>query len=370
MSDEFALKARPTALERSSRLRRVRGLEAPARATIKEVAEHANVAISTVSRVVNGGPASELVRQRVLASIAELGYTPSVAAQSLVARRAGCIGLAVNSSQSPWFTQILSGIEEALLPSRMSVLLASMKLTGTYDPSAVVSWIQERRVDGLILVRYSRRHQHLLEAAAAASLPVVLIAPDVSAPVEFVVSCNNADAGRYVAEHLVELGHTKVAFAGGPEDSIDARERLRGLSEVLVARGLSGPVDAWFGPGYTPESGVAYAARFLAMPSEQRPTAVILGNDQMALGFMRRLLQAGLCIPHDVSVAGFDGTPDGEQFWPGLTTVRQPTRLMSARACAALLGTILGTDEERVPSLEYGVELVVRESSGPVPVGR
>ena len=139
-----------------------------AKPTIRAVAEKADVAISTVSRVVNGGRVSAGVKRRVQRVIDELGYTPSVAAQSLVLRRTGCIGLAVNSSQSPWFSQILAGIEEALAPSRKSVVLASMVLKGRYDPAAVLAWISEGRVDGLILVRYSRRDRPLIEAAAKA----------------------------------------------------------------------------------------------------------------------------------------------------------------------------------------------------------
>lgn len=353
----------PVSLADRSARRRQRGHEAPARPTIKAVAEHARVAISTVSRVVNGGPASAPVRERVLASIAELGYTPSVAAQSLVTRRAGCIGLAVNSSQSPWFSQILAGVEEALLPTRMSVLLASMMLTGEYDASAVSAWIQERRVDGLILVRYSRRDRHLLDAAAAAALPVVLIAPDASAPADFLVRCNNADAGRAVGHHLAEIGHRRVVFAGGPSESLDTRERLRGLTEALSEHGIEGPSEVWFGAGYSQESAREFAGRYAAQPVNERATAVVLGNDSMAISFMRGVLQRGLSVPEDVSVVGFDGTPDGEQFWPGLTTVLQPTRVMSARACRALLAAISGDDDEGVPSLEYGVELLVRQST-------
>src|SRR5690606_39151079 len=134
-------------LENGSRVRR----PTEGRPTIKAVATHAGVGVSTVSRVVNGGRTSEAVRQRVLASIAELGYTPSVAAQALVTGRTGTVGLAINTTQSSWFGQILAGVEEALLPGRMSVLLASLMLSGSYDASAVLAWIQERRVDGLIL---------------------------------------------------------------------------------------------------------------------------------------------------------------------------------------------------------------------------
>src|SRR5262245_12166751 len=205
--------------------------DAPAKPTIRAVAELADVAISTVSRVVNGGRASEVIRRRVQRAIDELGYTPSIAAQSLVLRRTGCIGLAVNRSTSPWFSQILSGIEQALAPSRKSVLLASMMLRGNYDPAAVFAWIAEGRVDGLILVRYSRRDRPLIEAAQRARLPLVLIAPDVAAPADFTVRCNNFEAGGLVAQHLVQLGHRRVAFAGGPKESFDTRQRLEGLRE-------------------------------------------------------------------------------------------------------------------------------------------
>lgn len=332
--------------------------------TIKAVAERAGVAISTVSRVVNGGAASKLARERVLEAIRELGYSPSVAAQSLVSRRSGCIGLAVTTSQSQWFSEILGGVEQSLAMSRKSVLLASLMRSGKYDPAVVTSWIAEGRVDGLILVRYCRRDERLLRAASLADLPTVLIAPDLTAPAEFTVRCNNLEAGRLVGEHLLSLGHERIAFAGGPDDSLDTRDRLSGLSAILQAAGHVGPHDVWFGQTYSVEAGADYAQEFLRLGRRDRPTAVVLGNDPMAIGFMRTVLQAGEQIPHEVSVVGFDGTLDGATFWPGLTTVKQPTRRMAARACDALLDAIEGQNTERGASLEYGVELIVRESTG------
>ena len=338
-----------------------------AKPTIRVVAQRAQVAISTVSRVLNGGRASEAARDRVRLAIQELGYTPSVAAQSLVTRRTGCIGLAVNSSQSPWFSQILGGIEEALAPSRKSVLLASMMQSGRYDGSAVAAWIQEGRVDGLIFVRYSRRNRSLFAAATDAGLPVVLIAPDLLVPAAFVARCDNVQAGWLVAEHLSDLGHRHVAFVGGPQESLDSRNRLKGLTDGLVARGRSlRSRDIWFGPSFAPETGGEYARQFLAQRRRNRPSAVVLGNDVMALGFMRSLLQHGLCIPEDVSVVGFDGVRDGALFWPGLTTVVQPTGRMAASACRALLERVQHPDRDRVMSaVEYGVELLVRQSTAP-----
>ncbi len=353
----------PTRPETNDEAQPRRAPDPTAKVNIKAVAQRAGVAISTVSRVVNGGSASKLARQRVQEAIAALGYAPSVAAQSLVNRRAGCIGLAVNSTQSPWFSRILLGVEEALAPSRKSVLVASVMITGEYDPSAVMGWIQERRVDGLILVRYSKRDEPLLEAAAAVGMPTVLIAPDILADVECIVRCNNAEAGRLAGKHLVDLGHRRIAFAGGPRDSMDTRERLRGLSEVLESRGLTPPVDVWHGTNYGLECGEQYAARYLERAGPERASAVVLGNDPMALGFMRSVLAAGLRVPHDVSVVGFDGAPDGAHFWPSLTTVSQPTTVMAARACRALLDAIEGPSGDRAGALEFAVELIAREST-------
>jgi LacI family transcriptional regulator len=242
-----------------------------------------------------------------------------------------------------------------------------MMLKGHYDPGAVQAWISEGRVDGLILVRYSRRDKPLMEAATQAGLPIVLIAPDMMAPVDFTVRCDNLSAGRLVARHLGELGHRRVIFGGGPEDSVDTRQRLEGLQEGLREYGASiGPEQIWFGPNYTRTTGALYAERLLARPAHERPTAVVLGNDPMALGCMRVLLKHGVRVPEEMSVVGFDGTPDGEQCWPGLTTVSQPTKDMAIAACQALLESV----EHRQPRgrttlAEFAVEMLVRESTAP-----
>jgi LacI family transcriptional regulator len=336
--------------------------------TIVAVAKRARVAISTVSRALNGGRCSDAVRSRVQRAIDELGYVPSVAAQSLVTGRAGCIGLAVNSTQSPWFSQIVLGVEEALAPSRKSVLLASMMLSGRYDPSVVASWIRERRIDGLILVRYSRRDHALFEAARRTGLPVVLIAPDLAAPADFTVRSDNLGAGRLVAEHLALLGHRRVGFAGGPRASLDMRQRLQGLTEGLLARGIGmRPGDRWFGSTFSAEAGIEYARRFLAETRAQRPSAVVLGNDVMALGFMRAVLQHGVRVPRQLSVVGFDGVSDGALSWPGLTTVVQSTRAMAADACRVLLERVRQHGDGRARTAEYAVELLVRESTARAP---
>jgi LacI family transcriptional regulator len=336
--------------------------------TIDLVAERAEVAISTVSRVINGHCVSAAVKHRVQRVIDELGYSPSVAAQSLAHRRAGCIGLAVNSTQSRWFLQILGGLEEALLPSKKSLLLASLALKGNYDPGAVLAWLLEGRIDGLVLVRCSQRDRPLFEAAEKAGVPIVLMMPDVAVPAEFTVRCDNVNGGWLVAEHLVKLGHREVAFVGGPIDSLDTRHRLQGLEDGLREHGISlAPERVWFAPTYAWEMGAHYAENFLRVPQRKRASAVVLANDAMAVGFMRTLLQSGVSVPGSVSVVGFNGTPEGEQIWPGLTTVVQPTRLMAITACQALLDRVARRLLDRNTATEFAVELVVRESTAAPP---
>ena len=322
--------------------------------------------MSTVSRVLNGGYASSAVKSRVEAAVQALGYTPSTTAQSLVTGRTGCLGLVAGFSHGPFFIQLLGGIEEELSTSRHSLVLGSLTRSGQYDAAPVVTWLTKRRVDGLIFVRYTKREQPLFRLAVESKLPVVMVTPDVRVPCACTVRCHNRDAGRIAAQHVVELGHRRIAFVGGPEDSLDSQGRLAGIRSLLAERGIDlAARDVEFSGTYEPDGGIAFAARFLARSPRTRPTAVILANDAMAIGFMRTVFQSGLRIPQDVSVVGFDGLPEGALFWPGLTTVSQPMRKMGTVACRALLDRVQGRDDsEEVTTVEYSMQLQVRESSG------
>jgi LacI family transcriptional regulator len=338
------------------------------KSTIAEVASQAGVAASTVSRVLNGGYASPKVKARVEKIIKQLGYVPSTTARGLKTGRTGCIGVSVESSQGYWFIQLLGGIEEELLQKRISVMLSSLVLRDQYDSSAVQASISEHRFDGLIFIRYTRRERHLLRAARAAQLPVVFIAPDEDLSVGHTVRCCNRDAGVAVAEHLLELGHRRIAYVGGPRDSLDSQDRLRGLRAGLGRAGVSlAREDVTFADNYEAARGTEYADALIKRKRAQLPTAIVLGNDAMALACMRVLLKEGVRIPEDVSVVGFDGVPEGERFWPGLTTAVQPTRLMGQMACRTLLERIQNPVLDEVTRVEYHMQLAVRESTGPAP---
>jgi LacI family transcriptional regulator len=331
------------------------------RPTIRIVAAKAGVAVSTVSRYLNDDSVSARMKARLSRVIASLGYKPSRTARNLSLGLKGCIGVVVDSIQDPWFTQLLTGMEEELQSRDTSLMLLSLELRDRYDPAIAFEWIDERRVDGLIIAKCHRRDKALVRAALGAQIPMVAIAPDEALADVDVVRADNIAAGRSLGLHLAELGHTRVAFAGGPRVSVESRHRLQGLREGLGKRGIRmREADISFCASYEAEEGAVFAAAFLKQPV--RPTAVVLGNDALAIGFIRAAQQRGIAVPGDLSVAGFDGIPEGARSWPGLTTMAQPMREMGRDACRRLF-TAIAAAEERT-AVQYPMTLVVRESTG------
>ena len=339
----------------------------PKKPTIATVAEQAGVAVSTVSRYLNGHYVSAPVQARLSEVIATLGYSRSWTARNLSLGRRGCIGVVVDFSSDPWFVQLLTGIEEELSTRDTGLMLASLELRGQYDPSLVFSWIRDRRVDGLIIAKSQRRERALLKVAVEAQLPTVIVAPDeISTDVQ-VVRCNNVAAGTAVAAHLANLGHRRIAYIAGPQHSIDSKHRLRGLRDELARRGIRMDASAVFNCGsYTSEAGEEFAREFFDKPIDL--TAVVAANDALAFGLMRVAQQRGIRMPQDLSVVGFDGLPYGALFCPALTTVSQPMRDMGRVACCRLFEAI--ADPGRLETTEFPMVLIERESTGPAPTVR
>jgi LacI family transcriptional regulator, galactose operon repressor len=329
---------------------------------ISVVARHAGVAVSTVSRYLNGHYVSAEARARIAASIAELGYSRSSTARNLSLGRRGSIGVVVDSSQDPWFTRLLAGIEEELSQRDCSLMLASTELTGKYDPTIVFEWVREHKVDGLIIAKSQRRDRGLIREAVNMQLPTVLVAPDESAPHVQLVRCDNRTAGVAVARHLVELGHRVVAFAGGPAHSTDSKHRLIGLREGLAEHDIELEPSLTFScASWEADAGSQFGRTYFE--HERRASAVVLANDALASGFMRVAHQMGIRIPADLSIVGFDGLPEGERLWPALTSVAQPMRAMGAAACRRLFEVIESPGQ--VQTIEFPMRLVVRESTAP-----
>ncbi len=334
--------------------------------TIVTVAKKAGVAISTVSRVLNGGQSSAGARARVEEAIRVLGYTPSPTARNLKLGRTGIVGLVGNSVQEPWFVQLLGGMERVLRQNSASLAIATLDDHGNYDASPVFHWIKNRSVDAFAIVRPGQRELEIANRAEKARIPVAFLLPDIEFDSGLVLHANNLQGGRLAGEHLLSLGHREFAFLGGPADSVDTLDRLRGLREALSASGLELPDHrVRFMPTYELANGEIAASEWLASPDMRRATAIVMGNDALALGFMHRVKREGVRVPEDISVIGFDGIPNGELSHPRLTTVMQPTPTMGEQAASHLL-TQRHLPRPPKRSVRYDLELIVRESTGPI----
>ncbi len=333
--------------------------------TIQSVAARAGVAVSTVSRVLNGGQSSPKARARVTEAVQTLGYRPSATARNLKLGRTGIVGLVGASSQAPWFIQLLGGMELGLRQHGASVAIASLEVDGVFDPSAVENWIAQRSVDAIAFIRPGKREKFLAAEAEHAGIATAFVLPDLQFDHGIVIEADNVQAGFLAGNHLVGLGHRRLTFIGGPRESIDTQRRLEGLQNCLrLVDSVIPPERISYLHSYELVAGIDAAELWLANAKQRQATAVVLGNDAIALGFMRRLQQEGMRIPHELSVLGFDGIPAGEFAWPSLTSVTQPTHQMGAETARQLLHARDPVSPAPL-QLHYQLQLVARESTQP-----
>jgi LacI family transcriptional regulator len=282
--------------------------------------------------------------------------------------RTGLIGFVSWNVFGTWASGLLRGIEDELVGRSSSVVIASLGLRGTYDPSAVRAWIGERRVDGLIIARAKEENAELILALNESNLPTIVIEADCDFGYGVSVTTKNNKAGALAAEHLIQLGHQRIACWAGPKESLAARSRYEGVKEALEAKGLSLLEEhSGFAASYHSDACIGYAKRWLSLPSHSRPTGVVMANDEQAMLFLKMLLDRGVSVPDEVSVVGFDGIEQGARFWPGITTVAQPLTAIGSAAARVVLQMVEGTEENIPEHLEFDTELIVRESTGPAP---
>jgi LacI family transcriptional regulator len=218
------------------------------------------------------------------------------------------------------------------------------------------------------LCRPTRREKNLVTAAKDAAIPMALIAPDDDFGTGDIFRSSNRDGARELGDHLWSLGHRRFGFVGGPKESADARDRLQGLQDALGKWGARVPSHhVRYATSYGADGGREYAESYLRLPRERAPTAVVCGNDTIALGFMAKVLQNGVRVPRDVSVVGFDDVPEAQLVWPGVTTARQEARAIGAAACRAVLARAEGRNGGRATVTEFPTTLMVRQSTGPAP---
>lgn len=295
------------------------------RPTMKDVARHAGVSVSTVSYVLNNsGPVATARRARVLDAVRVLNYTPNESARSLKRRSSSAIGLVVPDLVNQFFALVAEGVEQAAAERDALVVLCAPQATGRPEDHNT-RLLQSQRLDGVVYLSGTGTAPAMI-LELAQSGPVVLVDEQIPGSGLPAVVTSSRRGARELGRHVLEQGHQKIAVIGGPPVLWTANQRLAGYREAFASAGLD-PDEVPVIPGdYRQGSGYKVAQRLLSGPPEEQPTALICANDLMAFGAIEYCRSAGLRVPEDVSVAGFDDVPVAALISPALTTVSQPAR--------------------------------------------
>jgi LacI family transcriptional regulator len=334
------------------------GLRDSGPVTLQEVAAMAGVSASTVSRILNGtAVVSDAKKQAVEEAIARLGFVPNPVARGLAGGRTLSIGVITQAIDSPFYGQAMRGIEEALAAAGYSALFVS----GHWDADAearCIEVLRSRRVDGIIVLT-GRLSDAALRSCARA-LPVVVTGRKLEAPGLYALNFDNVEGGRLATDHLLRLGHRRIAFISGDGDHPDAVARHRGYRAALEAAGVVYDPKMVVPGRYFEQSGLEALEKLFQ--TRRRFTAIFAANDQMAFGAMLGLHRRSLRVPQDISLVGFDDLPASAYALPPLSTVRQPVHEIGRLSAQAMLELLKG----RAPSaIMPRPELIARESSQP-----
>ncbi|MEW9570319.1 LacI family DNA-binding transcriptional regulator [Rhodanobacter sp. Si-c] len=331
------------------------------RVTIDDVARTAGTSTKTVSRVLNNEPnVRESMRQRVLSAIAALNYRPLTSARSLATSRSFMIGLLYDNLSPSYIMEVQAGVLEACEAQHYSMMVQPLVSASPDFVERIDDILSRHQPDGLILTPPITDHPRLLEHLRKSGLPFASIAPHH--PKDCIgVMLREREAAAAMVDHLVSLGHRRIAHILGDPKHGAGIWRLAGFRDGLRRAGLEEDPAYMVQGRFSFESGVAAMRQLLALP--QRPTAIFAADDDMAVGAIWAAAEAGMSVPGDVSICGFDDTTIATQVWPPLTTIHQPVREMGRRATEELLLRVLGKGDARM--VEVGYEMRIRASTAP-----
>lgn len=338
--------------------------------TIDEVAAHAGVSPMTVSRVINGqGKVREATRERVLRAVRELDYTPNLAASSLAAAQHTRIALVYTNPSGAYLRELLVGLLRAASGTAIQLVI---DYWDDLDPDAErkAARALAQKADGVILPPPLCESRAAVSEFVRAQVPVVAIA---SGHFSDDISCVRIDdfrAGKEMAEHLIEHGHTRIGFVRGRPDLSASTRRYDGFTAALHGAGLEVDASLVQQGDYTYKSGLEAAEKLLG--HRHPPTAIIASNDDMGAAVISVAHRRGLDVPRDLSVVGFDDTSAATTVWPELTTIHQPIASMANTAIDVLLRSIRRKDSHTRVLADHVVphRLVTRDSVSAPPKRR
>lgn len=303
--------------------------------TIKDIAKKTGVSHSTVSRALSGNSLiSAETAEKIRNAAREMGYQPSAAARSLKTRHSQVLGVIVSSIDDPFFSEILFGIEETAQENGFSLFIAASQ----HDPNRerkIVQTMLEQRTDGVIICSSSfsaEQGRQLLSNG----FPVVMVNHQSAENYHYSIYHDDVDGSRQVTSHLLGLGHRRIAYLGNSQSGRTTLERQEGFQMEMAAAGLPIPGEYIYNvPGSDPRFGLDSVNYFLGLPN--RPTAVVCFNDTLAIGMLKGCSQAGIRVPDQLSVTGFDNITYSAFTQPSLTTFDQPKRSIGAKAADLFL---------------------------------
>ena len=334
------------------------------RPTINDIARLAEVSKKTVSRVINDSPfVREDTRQRVTAIMRELAYEPDPQARGLAFRRSFLVGFIYDNPNPQYVVNAQQGILDGLKGSGHELVVRPVDRAAEGFIEEMGAFVQRQKLFGVIMFPSVSEDEALIELLRRLDCPYVRVASVALDATNSMLVTNDAAGAAEAARHLADHGHRRIGHVTGPLTFRSTHERRRGFAEGLAERGLALDEALVKQGGYTFDSGVECARALFAL--KPRPTAIFAGNDEMALGVYQAARDAGLRVPDDLSIVGYDDAPIAARVWPGLTTVRLPIRDMGRIAAAKLM--LQEGVESPAANEAVSPTLVVRASSGPAP---
>lgn len=331
------------------------------RITIKDVAEKVGVNPSTVSRVLNGDSnlsIREETRKRILEAIKEMGYTPNPIARSLRKKTSDAIGMLIPDITNPFFPEVIKGAETAASEKGLSVILCNTDENSDKERN-LVRFLIDRRVDGMLLFS-SRLEDETVSEVEKSGIPFVLVNRGSRSNSGAYVVVDNTLGARLAMQHLIGLGHQKIAHIAGFLYTETGLERLEGYRKSLNAAGLPFDSEYMVEAGFTEQQGYIAMRKLLSLTNP--PTAVFAANDLMAMGAMTAIIEKGLRVPEDISLVGFDDIWVANRITPALTTVKIPLIEMGLLAMKIISDKIAQKEiqDERIILIP---ELIIRSST-------
>jgi LacI family transcriptional regulator len=333
------------------------------RTTIVDVGRHAGVSTKTVSRVFNDEPhVSTAVKERVRAAAEALNYHPNVFAQSLVRRRSHLIGLVYEKPSASYVVELQMGVLDRLEGERYRLIVIPVQ--SVHDNAAtIVGLLRAAALDGVVLAPPASDHPQVLAELAAAGIRYARIAPTRQLEHGASTLLDDVAGAQAVAAHLLSLGHRDIGIVKGDPDHAATDARLIGYGQAFRDAACPMRLDRIETGLFTFDGGHAAGRRLL--DRRDRPSAILVQNDEMAVGVMLAARELGLSIPDDLSIAGFDDAEVSRIAWPRLTTVRQPVFEMAVAATDMLIADLEGRPAQR--QTHHTNTLLIRESTASWP---